>query len=73
MCFQLPELKGVSQKGAGLCASDRLDVVLHGDSFLQKKVGRGPKDGGTEPPEAARLSRKLLGGFQPVGIVIKSS
>ena len=29
-----PEFKGVGQEGAGVCSSDWLDVVLHGDRLL---------------------------------------
>lgn len=69
MCSQLPELKSVSQKTAGLCTDHRLDVVLLGDSFLQKEMGGRSKDGEWESWETAGLPRKLLGGFQSVVIL----
>lgn len=59
-----PELEGVSQKRAELRTCYWLDVVLPGDRLLQKEVGGGPKDGGSESPEPARLPGKLLGTFQ---------
>lgn len=65
--LNFPEFESVGQEGAGLCSSDWLDVVLHGDSFLQEEVGGGPKDGGSESSEPAGLPRELLGRFQLVG------
>lgn len=60
----VPELKGVGQKGVKLCPHHWLDVVLPGDSLLQKEMGRGQKNRCREPPEPARLPRELLGTFQ---------
>lgn len=33
-------------------------MVLPGDRLLQKEVGGGPKDGGSESPEPARLGQR---------------
>ena len=59
-----PELEGVSQERVELRTCHWLDVVLPGDRFLQKEVGGGPQDGGSESSEPAGLPGKLLGRFQ---------
>lgn len=64
LLISFPELESVSQKRIELCTHHWLDVVLSGDSFLQKEVGGGQKDCGSESAEPAGLPRTLLGMFQ---------